>query len=829
MRSAAERTAHNVTLSGGRWRDDRATFGTLLIPIAGAELTPGARLQCVLERRGDPTECLLQIGLGADPTAFGKRQSVQILVDGMEIVSQTEQQTGGGFLRSLFAPLPPGIGRLRVEVLCPKSAETSVIVSHLRIVERPMRHDPREQMPIALVSSLGMGYRIDAAEIRRLASLVPKSPLAAPQAAVLYNYCSRNLADHRSSIASFAAAAAETGIPLRIAPQTHWGGLPLDVSDGAGGRFGDIPYQQITFDPDDTLTEPGLEALMGDRWDPRFGLSTPNVWKRPWLTYNHPRLNELRRIRLLQALTAWSEAREALERQGRGALLPAEFSTGDETLYWAQGVDDSAMTALNGGRPRRALMADFNPFVVQDALSAGVALDPRDGLDAHERWWLHSNLAAQQQRIVQWMRSALTAPPILVREGHAQFSDDSVRHNIFTEPYGMPLFPMKETTSYRPGIELGYVRDGRPGAAWFSGSTMWRWLQRQREMGRTALPNLECTGSRDADDFAGAVAAAYASGARWVTLYNAHHATWFADGIQRAVQWLERPYGFSAPPAGSEPLTRTQTERTFTAARGQFGANRIELYPSEGSPVPPTFLVEIRSAHTPTESLICRVQPRRRELADSPYVLHLPTTFATTPGEQYIVRAATVDGASVKLRPAADGMPALRVVQDVGWERQLSLLVQDWRDAADILRDVEQQAARTPQISAVRDRIAEAKAQFSAGRPQAAYRTAVAAQQACLPAGFSVSAPGGRLNPYFVNLQFGEGTVYARMRLYDTRQCTLQLRSTIDQKAELTWGASRLSVRLTAGVPAEVSLPYLPAQPTRRTHPRRPPAERKTP
>jgi len=207
---------------------------------------------------------------------------------------------------------------------------------------------------------------------------------------------------------------------------------------------------------------------MGDQYDVRYGLSIPNRWSNtPWLTFNHPRLNQFRRVRLTQALMAWSEARRRLIDVGKGRLLPGQLTTGDETIYWAKGVDDSEYTKLNKGIGRTRLMADFNPFVIADAQKENVRLDPRDGLDPGERYWLHRNLARQQQRIVGWMFEALPAEPIVLEPPAAPdeknvpfYAVDLARRNLFTEPYAMSTFPTSGITPFHPGLELGYVAEG---------------------------------------------------------------------------------------------------------------------------------------------------------------------------------------------------------------------------------------------------------------------------------------------------------------------------------------------------------------------------------
>src|SRR5205823_6527101 len=143
---------------------------------------------------------------------------------------------------------------------------------------------------------------------------------------------------------------------------------------------------------------------------------------------------------------------------------------------------------------------------------------PRDGLSYPERWWLHQNLARQQQRLVRWIFDALPAEPIQAGP-NPRFAEDLARRNIFTEPYAMPLFPLNEVNSAHPGLELGYVSDGRSGGEYWSGAAMLPWLLKERERGRIALPNLECSGATN-DELLTCLRAAYACGARFATLYN---------------------------------------------------------------------------------------------------------------------------------------------------------------------------------------------------------------------------------------------------------------------------------------------------------------------
>ncbi|HXG23829.1 MAG TPA: hypothetical protein VNJ09_04680, partial [Chthonomonadales bacterium] len=405
LSSPAARASHAVEYKQANLRSERATFGTLHLPVAGIALEPGGSVRARLKGTStvttgqEPGRLSVQITLATAPADFGKRQSYRVRVDGSEVFRTVETDPGGGPCRSFFVDVGEARPSIWVEVQADEDTQVRITVSAMRCYAGLGHADSQTaKMALALLSTKGGGYTIDADEMRNLLRQIPRSPYIVPQAAVLYNFCRRNAAENAREIARLAALAESTGIPLRIAFQMHWGGSPKGIPDGAGGKFDDLPYQQITYDPADSVDDPGLAAIMGDRYDRRFGLTVPNVWSdTPWLTFNHPRLNQFRHIRLTQALSAWRAEQERLAARGKAALLPGELSTGEETVYWAKGVEDRSYTQLNGGVPRTNLMADFNPFTVEDALRDRILLDPRDGLDNNERWWLHQNLARWQQ------------------------------------------------------------------------------------------------------------------------------------------------------------------------------------------------------------------------------------------------------------------------------------------------------------------------------------------------------------------------------------------------------------------------------------------------
>ncbi len=822
---SASRAAHAVQLTRASVVRESVPLGTLIVPISGVRILPGGVLRARLatagiEPNGSSSIQSIQVTLATIPRDYGKRQSYQIRVDGLEVYRAVEADPGGGPTRSLFIDLPAPPAATMIEIAADPSTAAPITVTSLRVhaFQSKIQY-PKSKMGLALVSPLGGGYGLDETAIRDTFHKLPHNPCLEGQLAVLYNFSKRTARENAAEIDRLVALAEKTGIPLRIAFQVHWGGIPRGVSDGAGGTFTDLPYQQITFDPADKLEDTGLEALMGDRYDVRFGLSIPNRWAdTPWLTFNHPRLNQLRRIRLTQALFAWREAREHLLAVGKGRLLPPELSTGDETVYWAKGADDRKYTDANSGVPRTELMADFNPFVVADALKDGVNLDPRDGLNMQEREWLHRNMASQQQRLIDWMFAALPAEPIRLAGSTSSFAPDLPRRNLYTEPYAMPLFPMKGVSPYRPGLEVGLVRNGRSGGEYWSGATMLPWLLKERERGRIALPNLECSGADPSQVQAG-LQAAYACGARFATIYNWQARAGAPKMLRAFADSIDKPAGSEFP---SVAIGRgAKWEREYVAPPDAWGINRIELYPQDRAAGP--IRVSLRDMERGEEATV-NTTPAMEPNAKVAVVL-LPTLFHQEPGRRYLLSVEALDTTNRDpvFGVASDIKIAARLVADIRMERTRSQSIAAWQDARDLLDSLKETHDKGGQSLFAREALERAETLFTAGRAEDAYNAGIRAEQLTLPASFALPAPGGRLAPYWITILCPNGPVRATITTYSPLAATVILKSPIAQRVTMRWGSLDTTAALTANVPAEITLvqPAAPAAARRRPRIRR--------
>ena len=811
--SSRSRARHAVRFSGGALRSETATVGRLTLPVAGIMLSPGGSMSARLGKvLAAGSRGFLAVTLATAPKHLGWKQAYAVSVGGAEVYRAVEADPGAGVTRTFFVDLGGRGDGVDVRIEADRSTAAPITVSMLRVY-REERDDPSAgrspaaRMGLALLTSRGFGYSLDESELRRIAAQIPKSPFLARQAAVLYNFCVRNPAQNAAEMRRLADLARLVGIPLRVAFQVHWSGIPSGVPDGAGGTFTDLPYQQITYDPDEQAEKPGLAALLGPQYDPHFGLTVPNRWgNTPWLTLNHPRLNQYRRLRLKQAVGAWQAERDRLSAGGLQDLLPGELSTGDETVYWAKGVDDSGYTAFNGGKPRTRLMADFNPFTVAAAARDGVTLDPRDGLDPTERLWLHQNLSRWQQTLVNWIREGLPPEPIRIAGDTLSYAEDLVARNVYTEPYAMPLYPMKGLNSLHPGLEVGYVRNGRSGGEYWSGATMLPWLIKERERGRIALPNLECTGADDGQLVA-CLRAAYAYGARYVTMYNWHYRANVSELLHAFARSIAEPAALGFEPSGAEPSAspRLSAAREYVAPADAFGVNRVEIAVRAGGTSRLTLRVSLRETGVARPAALVVTDQVRlpREGGFAWVAVPLPTMYPQTPGTRYEVAAEVVGGQGT-IEAAADGGPAVRLASDIATERVRSLALEDWQDTTDLIESVARRHATYAPAAPVADLLREARRLLARGEVQAAYRAAIRADQASVPAAFEVPRPGGRLGLYDLAVECPLAPVRVVVRDYTDRVARVVIRSPAAQVVAVKRRGLRTSATVAPNVDVQL-------------------------
>lgn len=261
-----------------------------------------------------------------------------------------------------------------------------------------------------------------------------------------------------------------------------WAGTPREVWDR-------IEFQQVCWSETDIHDEgPALRQLLGDRWDIRYGLTTPNMWgNTPWQTMNHPELNELRHERMTKAV-------KLIEQDAREVLIG--YVTENEPAYWAWEAADYKYTVK-----RRDLWADFNPHTVAAAAKDGVTLNPADGLGHKERMWLLDNLTRYMQACVDTITSA------------------GASRTVYSHSLLAQHFPFQGTGLYHPYAETARVNGAAVGL-----ETLWRTdldaLLRVREWGPWACVNREENDGTGLEYHVAMLQIEYALGA---TLFNSYN------------------------------------------------------------------------------------------------------------------------------------------------------------------------------------------------------------------------------------------------------------------------------------------------------------------
>lgn len=279
----------------------------------------------------------------------------------------------------------------------------------------------------------------------------------------------------------------EKNIPMVFQYTSTWADSPLNTPDGAGGRFGDLQYQQIGYSEFDIYDDPGLKEYMDSHrpgwYDVRYGLTTPNHWSSvPWLTMNNPRLNDFRQKRLAESITQLNGWLAKMEERGMSANLLGIIGD-DEPIYWTKLVDlfDDGYSKVNKGGRRTDLMLDFNWYTIQDAARDGIKLDPTDGLDLKERWWLHNNITRYNRLMLSTIRNSLRKP--------ARGAKDDYRLNLYVYAMEDPGFPLSD--QYHPLWETGIFPESAVGIEAMKS----KYFPRARELARIANSDFECAGS----------------------------------------------------------------------------------------------------------------------------------------------------------------------------------------------------------------------------------------------------------------------------------------------------------------------------------------------
>ncbi len=335
-----------------------------------------------------------------------------------------------------------------------------------------------------------------------------------------HHYMNRDPELAKKDFAACLALSKKYDMPMNYLFVSWWGGTPMGKPDGQGGALSDPKYQQICWSETDTYDDPGLKELLGDKWDIRYGFSTPNQWSNvPWLTMNSDVLNQAKWAAMEKSHKSLAEVLGGPE----SARWLLGFSMENEPRYWDNYCPDGRYPVK-----RENLEADFNPLTVAAAAKDGVTLDPKDGLDEKERLWLHENVARYQQEFYDAHIRALEK--VRATYIHSE-STEAIWHDVYSHAFTAPAYPMDKLTKYKPVLEWNRLNGCRAGLEGLN-DPLTSCLDVTREWGRWAQVNYEENNGRGTEWHLRELRASYAYGARFYNFYN-----W--QGINKEGRWLE--------------------------------------------------------------------------------------------------------------------------------------------------------------------------------------------------------------------------------------------------------------------------------------------------
>jgi hypothetical protein len=804
---ASER-AHRLTAQGESERvQGTVNAGQLTEPYTARSVASGGRFQVRLDvARTRPLT--LQFKEVRPDDAWGAAFGFRVFVDGTLLYVRDPATTdpGGGPYSSFFLdtadPSIIGDGKavVTVEGLTAEPAYISEIWAYADLPG--MVRDQGMRVPDRMVFVLGQDHRGEAFFRQRLdyvTSAIHERPEVGRGMAVLDYFPVRTPAQMSANYQLWLQLSREYGLPFGIESTSDWEGTPSRIPDGKGGTFGDIEYHQILWSPQDR-TGPDkdvfrgqrLDELLGEDYDPRYGLSVPNIWgSTPWLTWRHPDLNAYFEKKANESLELIRPLYWDLQRSGEADRL-LSFSTTLESTYWSKrdgkGVADQAYTEYNDGVERRDLYADYNPYTVAAARAEGVELDPTDGLSEAEKRWMYRNQSYPQQLFADIFYAGLPRPRIEVGPG-VRFPTDSLRHNVHSEVYSRMQEPYWDDV--HPSTAQGVVRHGRPGAEYIELDDYTKGgfyhLQKLREFGRIANPNLENSVSGYGPDKTLLLRQTYVNGSRYTAIYN-----WQGEGSpDAAAGWVNAFVDDFHPwdvvrddrPDGAVEGERAVTT-TFTAGDLRL-LNQVDVrIERTGKPAPLRLTVSDDTGRVVTMRHLS-AEEVAQQVTSSGWVSFLVPVVALTRGQSYTVTVEQEQGEPAYRYPTASGEIGLRVGLDMPAERDRSLVIQWRRDAADAIAHVTDDLGSADGLA--KGVLAKAQAALAKDRYVEAYRLAIKADALRFPVLYQV-APGkkGHLAPFPVTVQSPTSLDIDVTEFADGRSMELSVKGTAPDTVELT-------------------------------------------
>ncbi|MEQ7005913.1 hypothetical protein ABN028_06885 [Actinopolymorpha sp. B17G11] len=766
---AVSERAHRLSTSGpAKSARGEVEAGQLTEAYSARSVRDGGRFSVRLDV--DRTQPLtLQFREIRPNDAWGETFGFRVLLDGtlFYVRDPATSDPGGGPYSSFFLDSadPAVIGDGEVVVTVEGSSSEPAYVGEIwAYADLPGMVNAQDmRVPDRMVFVLGQDHRGEAYFRSRLdyvRSAIHESPEVGRGMAVLDYFPVRSAAQMSANYQLWLRLSREYGLPFGIESTSDWEGTPGGVPDGKGGTFGDLEYHQVLWSPQDqtgpdkdVFRDQRLDDLLGEAYEPRYGLSVPNIWgSTPWLTWRNPDLNAYLEKKADESLDVIRPLVWDLQRSGEADRV-LDFSTTMESTYWSKrggkGVADQAYTDYNGGVERRDLYADYNPSTVAAAKAEGVVLDPADGLSEAEKRWLFRNQSYPQQLFADVFYAGLPRQRIDAGADGAVFPTDGLRHNVHAEVYSRMQEPYWDDV--HPSIAQGIVHRARPGSEYielddYTKGGFWH-LQKSREFGRIANPNLENSVSGYAPDKTMLLRQTYVNGSRYTSIYNWQG----ADSPDAVATWVNpfvddlHPWDVvrDAPPDG-ELTGRRSVSTTFTAGDLRLMSKVDVRTERTGSPTPLRLTVTDDTGRVVTMRHLSGA-----EIPASGWTSFDVPVVSLDKGRAYTVTVEQVGGGSAPAYAfgTTGGELALRVGLDMTAERDRSLVIQWRRDAADTIDNVGDDLG--PGDTQAKVLLAAARVALAKNRYVEAYRLAIKADSLRFPVLYQVRGGGkGELTPF---------------------------------------------------------------------------------
>jgi hypothetical protein len=517
-------------------------------------------------------------------------------------------------------------------------------------------HDRFMLMGTVINARLGMSEDEQVARIAERLPADPKREIARAFSCEV-NYANQDTNGVRRQLTVARQRSKQYALPVLLGMVSWWSGTPRNVPDGLGGKFDDLAYQQICYTPDSIHPEnEELRKLLGDRYNPHYCLTTPNIWSdTPWLTMNSPQLNAYRARRLREAVDLLNEVS-----QGDTSWIAGIFLE-NEPRYWD--------TQSTQGTPQwqGERWADFNPCVIAAAAGAGVTLDPSDGLSLEELAWLQRNAGRYFQETVSTFRQALASLGL------------QDRFPIYTHSL--------QLASLFPGVKINQTPSDWARAIGAHTGIEGIWSQpsdydRVREWGPWCNLNREATDGNPIDTHLWDLRTSYAMGAEFYNSYNWHALK--DDSFFRYVRdFLTGLPSITLPPIRAKRSAPDTV--TFTPPGSLQAFTRI-LVPVEPTPIPSSKgrTVALAIDGGPHRTWFSERQPLPTDGRLLTFVFPAPAEVNWSATGSLRLHAYDASGAERRDAAVFAGTAAeeLRLAYDLEQGRTLSQLAIHWRQAA---------------------------------------------------------------------------------------------------------------------------------------------------